>query len=169
MFFTDYSPGMPVAQRNFRNVAARELRERFEARNCDSCTGFRGIAGEKMKKYFLFTSAALALLFASSSTSHPWNGRGHMMVQPKQHWDFHQPERRIDNSPGCRYSTDQKKDCLNFLYVYCGHRQCREAFVAPWIRFMSSAVGIEGIRKASLTIQGRLYVDRPGTHRGKRT
>src|SRR5882762_7638840 len=35
---------------------------------------------EKMKKYLLFTSGALALLFASSSTSYPWNGRGHMMV-----------------------------------------------------------------------------------------
>ena len=31
--------------------------------------------------------------------------------QPKQHWDFHQPERRykIDNSPGWRYSSDQKQ------------------------------------------------------------
>ena len=33
-----------------------------------------------MKKYVLFTSVALALIFVSSSTSYPWNGRGHMMV-----------------------------------------------------------------------------------------
>jgi S1/P1 Nuclease len=33
-----------------------------------------------MKKYGLFMSGVLALIFVSSSTSYPWNGRDHMMV-----------------------------------------------------------------------------------------
>jgi len=35
---------------------------------------------EKMKKYVLFISGALALSLVSSSTSSAWNGRAHMMV-----------------------------------------------------------------------------------------
>src|SRR5262245_2137022 len=35
---------------------------------------------EQMKKYVLFISGALALIFVSSSTSSAWNNRSHMMV-----------------------------------------------------------------------------------------
>ena len=47
----------------------------------------------------------------------------HRPSQPKQHWGFSSTRKTIDNSPGCRYSSDQKKRCLNFLYEGLPWRQ----------------------------------------------
>jgi hypothetical protein len=35
---------------------------------------------------------------------------------PKQHWDFHQPERRLTTRQAGDKAPIRKKGCLNFLY-----------------------------------------------------
>ena len=40
--------------------------------------------------------------------------------QPKQHWDFHQPERRLTPRRAGDIAPIRKKGCLNFLYVTPG-------------------------------------------------
>jgi S1/P1 Nuclease len=52
---------------------------------------------EKMKKYGLFMSGALALILGSSSTSYAWNGRSHMMVAAVAYNKLTQPTKtRVD-------------------------------------------------------------------------
>ena len=51
--------------------------------------------------------------------------------QPKQNWDFHQPERRLTTRRGWRYSSDQKKRLFKFpIRLAAGAREDR-SFSVP--------------------------------------
>ena len=52
--------------------------------------------------------------------------------QPKQHWDFHQPERRLTTRRAGDIAPIRKKGCLNFLYI--PHHGANQRGEQWWIR-----------------------------------